>query len=68
MANPFRPIRIFFGETVQELKKTAWPTRTELRDSTIVVFVATLILGAYVALADFAVYNWIQLITAWVRS
>ncbi len=68
MANPFRSIRIFLGETSQELKKTVWPTKTELRDSTIVVFVATLLLGGYIALADFSVYNWIQLLTNWVRS
>ena len=51
-----------------ELKKAVWPTKSELRDSTIVVFFATLLLGAYVALADFSVYNWIQLLMDWVRS
>jgi preprotein translocase subunit SecE len=50
------------------LKKAVWPTKSELRDSTVVVFVATLLLGAYVALADFSVYNWIQLLTNWVRG
>jgi preprotein translocase subunit SecE len=68
MANPFRKSRIFLGETSTELKKAVWPTKTELRDSTIVVFIATLLLGAYVALADFSVYNWIQLLTNWVRG
>ena len=63
MANPFRKARIFLGETTTELKKAVWPTKTELRDSTIVVFIATLLLGGYVALADFSVYNWIQLLT-----
>ena len=40
MKNPFRSTRIFVGEMVDELKKATWPTRTELRDSTIVVIVA----------------------------
>jgi len=68
MANPFRKSRIFFGEMSQELKKSVWPTKQELRDSTIVVFVASLLLGGYVALADFSVYNWIQLLTDLVRG
>jgi preprotein translocase subunit SecE len=68
MANPFRTIRIFLGETTQELKKAVWPTKQELRDSTIVVFVAALLLGIYVAIADFSVYNWIQLLTNWIRG
>ena len=68
MPNPFRKARIFLGETSMELKKAVWPTKSELRDSTIVVFFATLLLGAYVALADFSVYNWIQLLMDWVRS
>jgi len=63
MANPFRKIRIFAAETNTELKKTVWPTRTELRDSTIVVIVAIILLGTFIALADFSVYSWIQLLT-----
>ena len=35
-----------------ELKKSSWPTRKELVDSTIVVIVTVLILGMFVALAD----------------
>ena len=45
MKNPFRSTRIFFGEMIDELKKATWPTRQELRDSTIVVIVAAVILG-----------------------
>jgi hypothetical protein len=40
MKNPFRSTRIFLGEMVGELQKCTWPTKTELRDSTIVVVVA----------------------------
>ena len=42
MANPFRTVRIFASELVGELQKASWPTKTELKDSTIVVIVATL--------------------------
>jgi preprotein translocase subunit SecE len=48
--NPIRKRAIFLGETSQSLKKSVWPTKKELRDSTIVVLFATLLLGAYVAL------------------
>ena len=45
MKNPFSSTRLFFGEMIEELKKCSWPTKTELRDSTIVVIVAAIILG-----------------------
>lgn len=65
--NLFRRLRLFLNETVQELKKSVWPTMTELRNSTIVVLVATLLLGGFIALADFSVYSWVQLLTNVVR-
>jgi preprotein translocase subunit SecE len=67
MANPFRKIRHFGGETVTELKKASWPNREELKSSTLVVLVAIVLLGSYIALADFSVYNWVQLLTSLVR-
>jgi len=52
MANPFLRIREFLNEVIAELKKSAWPTRKELMDSTFVVIVTVLVLGIFVALAD----------------
>lgn len=66
MKNPFRSTRIFFGEMVDELKKATWPTKTELRDSTIVVIVAVLILGLFTSISDFALYQVVDLFTSWV--
>ena len=63
MGNPFRNIRQFYRETETELKKTVWPTRSELRNSTIVVIITMLLLGAFTALADFSVYSWVQMLT-----
>ncbi len=68
MANPFRKIRIFFGETTGELHKASWPTRRELRDSTMVILVAIVILGIFITLADFSVYNWVTFFTQLMRS
>lgn len=66
MKNPFRSTRIFFGEMVDELKKATWPTKTELRDSTIVVIVAAFILGLFTSISDFALYQVVDLFTSWV--
>jgi preprotein translocase subunit SecE len=66
MKNPFRSTRIFIGEMVEELRKATWPTATELRDSTIVVIVAAVILGLFTAISDFAMVNVVDLVTSWV--
>ena len=63
MKNPFRSTRIFFGEMVGELQKAAWPTRTELRDSTIVVLVAAVILGVFTSISDFSLISFVDLFT-----
>jgi len=67
MANPFRKIGIFYGETVQELKKSTWPNRKELRDMTLVTIVAMIILGIFISVADFALYEFVNLFTTLVR-
>ena len=67
MKNPFRSIRIFAGETMGELKKASWPTRTELRDSTIVVLVSIAIMGVFIAVGDFSLANVVNLFTSYMR-
>ena len=59
----FRYVRIFVGEMVGELQKAAWPTRSELRDSTVVVIAAAVILGVFTSISDFALYNFVDLFT-----
>ncbi|RRJ95143.1 preprotein translocase subunit SecE [Opitutaceae bacterium TAV4] len=66
MKNPFRSIRIFFGEMVTELRKAAWPTLRELRDSTIVVIAAAIILGLFTSICDFSLFEVVSLFTKWV--
>lgn len=63
MKNPFRSIRIFAMETYGELQKASWPTRSELRDSTVVVIVAAVILGLFTSISDFALYQVVDLFT-----
>jgi len=63
MKNPFRSTRIFLGEMVGELQKATWPTKTELRDSTIVVIVAAFILGIFTSISDFSLTQVVILFT-----
>jgi len=63
MKNPFRSIRLFYGETVSELKKAAWPTWPELRDATIVVIVGMALLGVFISVIDFSLFNVVKLLT-----
>jgi preprotein translocase subunit SecE len=63
MKNPFSSVRIFTIEIVDELKKCTWPTATELRDYTIVVIVASVILGVFTSISDFSLYQFVDLFT-----
>jgi preprotein translocase subunit SecE len=42
----------YYEETVVELKKVAWPTKDEVRGSTIVVVITSIILSAFVFVVD----------------
>ncbi len=63
MKNPFRSTRLFVGEMLTELQKASWPTRQELWDSTVVVIVATVLLGLFTSITDFSLYQFIDLFT-----
>ena len=56
-------LRTFFDEVGTELKKSAWPTRQELFDSTVIVGVAILALGICVAIYDFVFLRIISFLT-----
>ncbi len=62
----------FFSEVKIELQKASWPwdpkekgmkRYKELTDSTLVVIIAMLLLGGYVALFDFILVNFIHFFT-----
>jgi preprotein translocase subunit SecE len=63
MANPIMQMRTFLAEVAAELKKSSWPTRKELVDSTIVVVITVLAMGVFVALADVIFVKLIGLLT-----
>lgn len=56
-------LRTFFDEVVTELKKSAWPTWQELRESTVVVAVAIVALSVCVAIYDFIFLRIISYLT-----
>ncbi len=45
-------VREFVKDVQVESQKVSWPTRNELRDSTIVVIVATLLVSGFVGVVD----------------
>lgn len=66
MKNPFSSVRIFVGEMWDELKKATWPTKLELRDSTVIVIVAAVILGLFTSISDFSLSQVVLLFTEFV--
>jgi preprotein translocase SecE subunit len=51
-SNPITRLSSFLRDVQAELLKCNWPTWSELRQSTVVVVVSFLILGAFVSLSD----------------
>ena len=45
-------IRRFIAEAVSELRKVSWPTVTQTRNLTVLVFTVSLVVGIFVALWD----------------
>ena len=49
-----RRFRQFIKESWSELKKVSWPTRIQVRNLTILVFVISFVVGLYITIADTA--------------
>jgi preprotein translocase subunit SecE len=73
----FGKVGKFVGEVRTELHKATWPwdpkergfkKYKQLTDSTVVVLIATLLLGAYVAFADFIMLHAIKAVTIGLGS
>jgi preprotein translocase subunit SecE len=46
-------LRRFFNEAWSELKKVSWPTREQVRNLTVLVFVVSFSVGLYITVLDF---------------
>ena len=56
-------MRNYVAETQEELRKCSWPTREELKGSTVVVMVTIAILGLFTVGVDWVLSNLMRLIT-----
>ena len=45
--------RRFLNEAWSELKKVSWPTREQVRNLTVLVFVVSFAVGLYITVLDF---------------
>ena len=45
-------VRSFVNDVLQEMKKTTWPNRQELVESTVVVIVSILLLSIFIGVCD----------------
>ncbi|MBN9398616.1 MAG: preprotein translocase subunit SecE ['Candidatus Kapabacteria' thiocyanatum] len=58
----FAQTKAFFNDVSKEMKKVSWPTREQLRESTVVVIVTCLVLTAIVALIDLGMTQLMKLV------
>ena len=55
-------IKGFIGEVSAEMKKVSWPTKVQLKESTYVVIIVSLVITTIVAIMDAVVSNIMKLI------
>jgi len=55
-------IKAYLSETRIEIKKVTWPTIAEIKESTRVVIVATLLLTAFIGIVDQVLSRVLQLV------
>jgi preprotein translocase SecE subunit len=58
-----RRLRRYLQESWSELKKVAWPTRDQVRNLTVLVFIVSAAIGIFIAFWDYIFSLVIQLIT-----
>jgi len=52
----------FFTDIVREMKKVSWPKKEELKDSTIVVLITSLIFAVFVYIIDWIINQGLKVI------
>ena len=55
-------IRRFIQEAWSELKKVTWPTPEQVRNLTILVFLISLVVGAYITVLDLVFTQAVQVL------
>jgi len=59
-------IGLFFNQVKMEMQKVAWPTRTELLSSTVVVIISTILLGIFIGICDLVLSRVVQILISGV--
>ena len=52
IADSFRKIRFFLADVKNELRKSTWPTRGDLVESTVVVILSVVLFAVFVGVCD----------------
>ena len=50
-------LRRYVAESWSELQKVTWPTRVQVRNLTVLVFVISAIIGVFIAAVDFVFFE-----------
>ena len=58
--------RVFFGDVRNELDKVTWPTRNEVRGTTIIVLITVFFFGFYLYGLDVVMSYISAFITSWI--
>ena len=53
----FKRIKFFLLDVHKELKKVSWPTKNEIKESTVIVIIAVGISAAFIGTVDFFLGN-----------
>ena len=61
-------LRRFIDEAWSELKKVTWPTREQVRNLTVLVFVISAVVGVYITVFDLIFTEVIRIITVQVQA
>jgi preprotein translocase subunit SecE len=61
-------LRRFIDEAWSELKKVTWPTREQVRNLTVLVFVISAVVGVYITIFDLIFTELIRVITVQVQA
>ena len=56
-------LRRYIAESWSELKKVTWPTRVQVRNLTVLVFLISAIIGVFIAGVDFVFFQIIARLT-----
>ncbi len=58
----------YFNDTIQELRKVAWPSRDELIGSTVVVVVMSLLVSIFIGVVDQVLNKLVNLLVSFIGS